>query len=133
MRWLAALLLAQVSLGTSKARKGTQAAFISGSFHSSPARIRRCIRDRGVIILQDSGPTFHELYGDRLPDWLVYRAAELGFTRPTEAQRAALDPILDGEDVVLQSQTGTTCLPGRPRRHHHAPTACKLIVLLPHR
>jgi superfamily II DNA/RNA helicase len=63
------------------------------------------------MMLPESGPTFEELYGDRLPQWLTSRATELGFARPTEVQRAALDTILDGEDVVLQAQTG------KPNRH----------------
>lgn len=51
--------------------------------------------------------TFAELYGERLPTWLLTRAESLGFARPTMVQREALGAILDGEDVVIQAQTGT--------------------------
>jgi len=51
--------------------------------------------------------TFAELYGERLPNWLLSRAESLGFARPTMVQREALGAILDGEDVVIQAQTGT--------------------------
>jgi len=54
-----------------------------------------------------STETFAELYGERLPAWLLTRAESLGFARPTMVQREALGAILDGEDVVIQAQTGT--------------------------
>ncbi len=54
-----------------------------------------------------STETFQELFGERLPPWLLIRAESLGFVRPTLVQREALGAILDGEDVVVQAQTGT--------------------------
>lgn len=51
--------------------------------------------------------TFSQLYGDRLPAWLLARVESLGYTRPTAVQKEALGAILEGEDVVVHSQTGT--------------------------
>ena len=52
------------------------------------------------------GETFSERFEGQLPPWLLNRAEELGFLRPTQVQVEALDPILAGNDVVLQAQTG---------------------------
>ncbi|CAN0150779.1 unnamed protein product, partial [Scytosiphon promiscuus] len=54
-------------------------------------------------------PTFRDLYGDRLPGWLLTRLEELGFATPTLVQRQALDVILGDErsDAVLHAQTGS--------------------------
>ncbi|CAN0239310.1 unnamed protein product, partial [Hapterophycus canaliculatus] len=53
--------------------------------------------------------TFRELYGDRLPDWLLTRLEQLGFATPTLVQRQALEVILgdDRNDAVLHAQTGS--------------------------
>ena len=45
--------------------------------------------------------------GEQLPAWLIGRLEELDFHTPTASQRAALGPLLDGEDVVLHAQTGS--------------------------
>ena len=42
-----------------------------------------------------------------LPEWLLGRCVELGYGAPTLVQEAALPAVFDGEDVVLQAQTGS--------------------------
>lgn len=51
--------------------------------------------------------TFGVLYGQHLPEWLVRRAAECGWEYPTLVQERSLDAIFQGQDVVIQSQTGS--------------------------
>ncbi|KAG5185435.1 DEAD box helicase [Tribonema minus] len=53
------------------------------------------------------GDTYRELYGERLPQWLIERLEELGFAKPTLVQQRALDTILAGHDAVLHAQTGS--------------------------
>ena len=52
----------------------------------------------------DSSLTFRDY---NLPEWLIDRCEELGFTSPTEVQRMGLPLVLEGKDVILQSQTGS--------------------------
>jgi len=54
-----------------------------------------------------SNETFEALYSDELPEWLIGRAAECGWMHPTLVQERALDAIFLGNDVVIQSQTGS--------------------------
>jgi ATP-dependent RNA helicase DeaD len=50
-------------------------------------------------------PATFEQYGFSEP---VLRAVkELGFATPTEVQKQSFDPVLDGNDVVVQSKTGS--------------------------
>lgn len=42
-----------------------------------------------------------------LPSWLVDRCEKLGFKSPTLAQEISLPEILKGNDVILQSMTGS--------------------------
>lgn len=42
-----------------------------------------------------------------IPGPLREKLAAMGFTTPTEVQATAIPPILEGQDVILQSQTGT--------------------------
>eukprot|EP00427_Karlodinium_veneficum_P043737 CAMPEP_0169247586 /NCGR_PEP_ID=MMETSP1016-20121227/35366_1 /TAXON_ID=342587 /ORGANISM="Karlodinium micrum, Strain CCMP2283" /LENGTH=449 /DNA_ID=CAMNT_0009328281 /DNA_START=25 /DNA_END=1371 /DNA_ORIENTATION=- len=51
--------------------------------------------------------TFASLYGDRLPSWLLERAASLGYVEPTRVQAEALDLVLDGSDCIVQATTGS--------------------------
>lgn len=53
------------------------------------------------------GVTFEEEYSDRLPEWLITRAAELGYTNPTPVQQETLDTVLDGHDAIVQAKTGS--------------------------
>lgn len=62
--------------------------------------------------------TFEQLVPppNTLPDWLLNRCVELGYTSPTIVQEASLPAVFAGEDVVLQAQTGSGktlayCLP----------------------
>ena len=54
-----------------------------------------------------SNETFEALYSDNLPEWLIRRAAECGWSNPTLVQERALDAIFQAQDVVIQSQTGS--------------------------
>ncbi len=49
-------------------------------------------------------PTFAE-FGFSEP--VVRAVTELGFTHPTDVQMQSFDPVLDGNDVVVQSKTGS--------------------------
>ena len=51
--------------------------------------------------------TFAQRYSDRLPDWLVARAAEVGYTHPTPVQQETLDTVLEGHDAIVQAKTGS--------------------------
>ena len=51
--------------------------------------------------------TFEEQFGDRLPEWLVERAAAVGYTRPTSVQQETLETVLEGHDVIVQAKTGS--------------------------
>ena len=53
------------------------------------------------------GVSFEEAYSDRLPEWLITRAAELGYTNPTPVQQETLDTVLDGHDAIVQAKTGS--------------------------
>ena len=66
----------------------------------------------------DASLTFPDLIPPpaSLPSWLLRRCNELGYTCPTIVQEAALPSVFNGEDVVLQAQTGSGktlvyCLP----------------------
>lgn len=59
-----------------------------------------------------SDETFAELYGgdsttNGLPEWLTTRCEECGWIYPTLVQQRSLNAVLDGDDVVIQSQTGS--------------------------
>lgn len=56
-----------------------------------------------------SDESFSELYGGRLPDWLLENCKENGFERPTLIQQRALDSFLDDDpnSMVIQAQTGS--------------------------
>ncbi|CAI5458639.1 unnamed protein product [Closterium sp. Yama58-4] len=56
---------------------------------------------------EDGGETLEDVVGDMLPRWLLDRACELGFERPTETQRQALPVLLTGHDAILHAQTGS--------------------------
>ena len=45
--------------------------------------------------------------GFGFPDWLINRCEELNFNRPTEVQREGFPSIMNGNDVILQAQTGS--------------------------
>ena len=51
--------------------------------------------------------TFEEQFGDRLPEWLVERAAAVGYTTPTAVQQETLETVLDGQDAIVQAKTGS--------------------------
>ena len=51
--------------------------------------------------------TFEEEYSGRLPEWLITRAAELGYTNPTPVQQETLDTVLEGHDAIVQAKTGS--------------------------
>lgn len=65
---------------------------------------------------KEEEPTFEDLYGDRMPSWLLERMNELGFLRPMNVQRGTLDLTLGkiekgsmhlGKDAVIHAQTGS--------------------------
>ncbi|CAI5502458.1 unnamed protein product [Closterium sp. Naga37s-1] len=56
---------------------------------------------------EDGGETLEDVVGDMLPRWLLDRACELGFERPTQTQRQALPVLLSGHDAILHAQTGS--------------------------
>jgi superfamily II DNA/RNA helicase len=52
--------------------------------------------------------SFADRYGSALPDWLVQKCTECGYTYPTKIQQRALDAILlEKQDAVVQAQTGS--------------------------
>ncbi|GJP37715.1 hypothetical protein CLOM_g22139, partial [Closterium sp. NIES-68] len=61
----------------------------------------------GTGIGGEGGATLEGVVGDMLPPWLLDRACELGFERPTETQRQALPVLLRGHDAILHAQTGS--------------------------
>ncbi|CAI7886802.1 unnamed protein product [Closterium sp. NIES-54] len=61
----------------------------------------------GKADAEDGGETLEDVVGDMLPRWLLNRACELGFERPTETQRQALPVLLSGHDAILHAQTGS--------------------------
>ena len=85
------------------------------SFFSSFGRqTTTCIHQ----LSSDASLTFPDLIPPpaSLPPWLLRRCNELGYTCPTIVQEAALPSVFNGEDVVLQAQTGSGktlvyCLP----------------------
>ena len=76
------------------------------------------------------GVSFEEAYSDRLPEWLITRAAELGYTNPTPVQQETLDTVLDGHDAIVQAKTGSGktlayLLPLLNRLHNSPPARSK--------
>eukprot|EP00964_Phaeocystis_antarctica_P073108 scaffold44825_cov67-Phaeocystis_antarctica.AAC.2 len=71
--------------------------------------VRRSTRPRmqAEAAAEVVGVTFEEEYSDRLPEWLIARAAELGYTNPTPVQQETLDTVLDGHDAIVQAKTGS--------------------------
>ena len=71
--------------------------------------VRRSTRPRmqAEAAAEVVGVTFEEEYSDRLPEWLITRAAELGYTNPTPVQQETLDTVLDGHDAIVQAKTGS--------------------------
>jgi superfamily II DNA/RNA helicase len=53
--------------------------------------------------------TFQERYADRLPQWLLDKCYECGWSRPTRIQAKVLDAVLSNglSDVIVQSETGS--------------------------
>lgn len=52
--------------------------------------------------------SFADRYGSALPDWLLQKCTECGYTYPTKIQQRALDAILlEKQDAVVQAQTGS--------------------------
>jgi len=62
--------------------------------------------DRLPASLRNSD-TFAELFADKLPTWLIERAAELGYSTPTPVQTEAIDVLIDGRDAIVQAKTGS--------------------------
>ena len=65
------------------------------------ASVRRAPRPRMIA------PTFEHGFSDRLPEWLIARAAALGYTHPTPVQEETLQTVLDGHDAIVQAKTGS--------------------------
>lgn len=51
--------------------------------------------------------TFKDLGGGEIPQWLLERCDKLGYTNPTPVQQSALPAVFQGQDVILQAQTGS--------------------------
>jgi ATP-dependent helicase YprA (DUF1998 family) len=51
--------------------------------------------------------TFKSLGGGEIPQWLLERCDKLGYTNPTPVQQSALPAVFQGQDVILQAQTGS--------------------------
>jgi ATP-dependent RNA helicase DeaD len=67
----------------------------------------------GSTPFEGEGKTFADM---ALPDWLMQGLDELGYKKPTKVQATVYEPVHAGQDVVVQSRTGsgkTTafCLP----------------------
>ena len=51
--------------------------------------------------------TFKSLGGGEIPQWLLERCEKLGYVNPTPVQEASLPAVFQGQDVILQAQTGS--------------------------
>ncbi|KAG9457952.1 hypothetical protein H6P81_002460 [Aristolochia fimbriata] len=56
---------------------------------------------------QEIAPTLRELCGNRVPEHVLKRAEEVGFSKPTDVQRQALPILLAGQDCIIHAQTGS--------------------------
>uniref|UniRef100_A0A1D1YN51 RNA helicase n=1 Tax=Anthurium amnicola TaxID=1678845 RepID=A0A1D1YN51_9ARAE len=72
-------------------------------------RHRGCLaaRSSGVSTATGSPPTLRDICQGRVPEHILKRAEDIGFTLPTEVQRQSLPVLLSGKDCVLQAQTGS--------------------------
>ncbi|XP_068660625.1 DEAD-box ATP-dependent RNA helicase 58, chloroplastic [Aristolochia californica] len=52
-------------------------------------------------------PTLRELCDDRVPEHILRRAEEVGFSIPTDVQRQSLPILLAGQDCIIHAQTGS--------------------------
>ena len=71
-----------------------------------PSSIKSKMRVDVSAFSSSDTPTFVDLCGPELPPWLSSSCEKLGFMAPTVAQAMALPTILEGNDVILQSQWG---------------------------
>lgn len=51
--------------------------------------------------------TIRDICKDKIPEEFLERAENLGFVYPTDVQAQALPALLEGQDCILQSQTGS--------------------------
>ncbi|WOL14392.1 hypothetical protein Cni_G23172 [Canna indica] len=54
-----------------------------------------------------AGPTLREMCQGKVPERVLQRAEEMGYTIPTDVQRQSLPLLLSGKDCVLHAQTGS--------------------------
>ncbi|KAJ6794164.1 DEAD-box ATP-dependent RNA helicase 58, chloroplastic [Iris pallida] len=65
----------------------------------------------GVSVGEETGgsaaPTLREVCGGKVPESILKRAEEIGYTVPTDVQRQSLPVLLSGCDCILHAQTGS--------------------------
>ncbi|CAA7405972.1 unnamed protein product [Spirodela intermedia] len=76
---------------------------------SAPQRVFTCGPDRasGAATAVVEALTLRDICQSRVPEHVLRRAEDIGFTLPTEVQRQSLPVLLSGKDCVLQAQTGS--------------------------
>jgi Superfamily II DNA and RNA helicases len=72
-----------------------------------PTRHRRRNIEPVLCSAEAPAPTFADEFSDALPQWLIDRAAALGFETPTPVQSEALGVVLQGRDAIVQAKTGS--------------------------
>ena len=70
-------------------------------FLSQPLHSTESSSDRSNV------ETFKDLGAGEIPQWLLERCEKLGYVSPTPVQEAALPAVFQGQDVILQAQTGS--------------------------
>ena len=102
-----------VSRVTSDADLGTafevDTAFeIDAEFENDPAvRALKAFRVSSANSSANGGSSSSSVWGVDMPEFLHKALASNGITAPTGVQRAAMEPVLSGDDVLIQSGTGT--------------------------
>jgi len=79
-------------------------------FCSDPTNLTLIAKDEEVAAESDGGEmvvSLRELCGDKVPQYLLQRAEEVGYAVPTRVQQEALPILLSGQDCILHSQTGS--------------------------
>ncbi|KAF7033825.1 hypothetical protein CFC21_044902 [Triticum aestivum] len=64
-------------------------------------------RSRPRALLAAAAATLREVCSGRVPDHVLQRAEDVGYTSPTEVQEQSLPVLLSGQDCILHAQTGS--------------------------
>ena len=75
--------------------------------HIKSSTIKQHISFESIATNNNAFDETVDFRGFGFPDWLINRCEELNFSRPTEVQREGFPSIMNGNDVILQAQTGS--------------------------